>query len=168
MWMGAGFAEKSFLVFSIITFSGLIASQTTVSNLIISGLGYSRLIGFFGLLAVVCYTLFLPILTREYGIVGASVGMLLTTLINVFFVFNFTTRKMDIKLLPFLITTFGFHLIPVILSLICFVVIHLVKLENSMILFCIGCVLVALYYWIMIKKDILPVAFIMSRLNARV
>lgn len=165
LWMGASFAEQSSLVFSIIAFSGLIASQSTVPNLIISGLGYSRLIGFFGILAVACYMIFLPVLTKEYGIVGSSVGMLLTTLINVLVVFKYTTKKMEIQLYSFIKITFGFHAVPVIFSIVSLFLIHTFRLENSMVIFCIGCILVALYFLIMIKNDILPLALIKSRIS---
>jgi len=163
LWMGKDIAEQSYLVLSIITLSGLIASQTTVPNLIICGLGYTRLIGFFGILAVVCYSVFLPVLTKEFGIIGASVGMLITTVINVFFVFKLTTKKIGIPYLAFLNATFGFHILPCMISLIALYVIVANKLESNMTIPGIGCLIVAFYYWVMIKKDILPVAFILKR-----
>jgi O-antigen/teichoic acid export membrane protein len=166
LWMGADFAEQSYLVFSIITFSGLVAAQTTVPNLIISGLGYSRLIGFFGILAVVCYTIFLPLLTKGFGIVGAATGMLLTTLINVIFVFKLITKKMDISFFPFLKTTFGFHLAPVIFSLIFSILIHTFGLEGSIVVFCAGFLAVGLYFWLMIKNNMLPLELIFKRKSA--
>lgn len=163
LWMGKGIADQSYLVLSIITLSGLIASQTVVPNLVICGLGYTRLIGFFGILAVVCYMAFLPVLTQAYGIIGTSAGMLLTTVINVFFVFKLTTEKIGIPYYAYLKSVFGFHALPCLFSLAALYAIMANGLEGSLAVAGAGCLLLAVYFAIMVKKDILPLAALMKR-----
>jgi len=155
LWMGNDFAMSSHLVLSVLTLGSLIGAQSTMPNLIITGLGHSKLIGFFGLLAIGCYCIFLPVGTKYFGVLGTSWGMLLTTLVNIYFVFYFTSRKVNVNLKRYLNESFSIHLLPVLIAVLLFFINdHFIQYSLQML--GLGIVLLGVYFLAMIKTGFLP------------
>lgn len=83
LWMGRPFAEDSWIILSILALSSLVASQSTVLNQIVSGRGYSKLLGLFGFTALVCFAVFIPLFSFLWGLTGVAVGMLASSAVSV-------------------------------------------------------------------------------------
>jgi O-antigen/teichoic acid export membrane protein len=114
LWMGEVFANQSWMILSILALSGLIAAQSTVPNLIIAGMGHSKTLGFFGILALGCYSISVPVFTHLLGVLGAALGMLSSGIVGIGFVFYKTSRIVEIDLFSFLFGTFNVHIKPIV------------------------------------------------------
>lgn len=153
IWMGQSFADQSWLVLSILAFSGVIASQTTVPNLVITGMGHSKTLGFFGLLALISYSIFLPVFTSAYGVVGATVGILCSTIVNIGFVYYLTTQIVEVGLCEFLSSTFKNHVIPILIIVSVFFICSWKFAQNTLFMFSIGTFMLAGYYTFLFLKE---------------
>jgi O-antigen/teichoic acid export membrane protein len=138
LWMGQSFADQSWLVLSILAFSVVIASQTTVPNLVITGMGHSKTLGFFGLLALISYSIFLPVFTNAYGVVGAAIGMLCSTIAIIGIVYYMTTRIVEVNIWEFLSSTFRNHVIPILIAVSVFFICSWKFAQNILFMLSIG------------------------------
>jgi O-antigen/teichoic acid export membrane protein len=154
IWMGYTFAEQGYLVLSLLALSSMIASQSAVPNLIIIGMGYSKIMGILGAIALVSYSIFLPFFTHHYGVIGAGIGMLCSSIMGIGFVFYLTTKIVDVNILLFVIRTFKTHLLPILfLSGISLYLLWKFTL-NTFIMTCIGSsMLLGYYIFLFINED---------------
>jgi O-antigen/teichoic acid export membrane protein len=154
VWMGQSFADQSWLILSILAFSGVIASQTTIPNLVITGMGHSKTLGFFGLLALISYSIFVPVFINAYGVVGAAVGMLCATIANIGFVYYLTTKIVKINIWGFLASTFKNHLIPILIIVSVYFICSWRFEQNTFFMLSIGTFMLAGYYaFLFLKED---------------
>ena len=156
MWMGPHFAEKSWLILSIISGTGLLGSLTTVPNQIAIGLGYTKVKSFFSIIAVILYLIFLPLLTPKLGVTGAVLSVLLATGLPGFAFTIYTTEKIiNISLARYLENTFIVHIIPTVISISVFQIIA--KLPTTWWLAILSVFTILIYYALMIIIKWLPI-----------
>jgi O-antigen/teichoic acid export membrane protein len=115
IWMGAEFAEKTWLLLSITSISSLIASASTIPNLVILGMGNSRLIAVFSVISIILYLIFLPWLTVQFGLIGSAAALLLNSVISIAVVFRYCFRYLQISFLFYFRKTYGVHVLPSVL-----------------------------------------------------
>jgi len=117
VWMGPEFAEKGWLVLSLLAISSLIGSLTTVPNLITMGLGYSKVIGIFSIFTVAFYIVLLPSFTKFWGIEGTAVAMLGATIPGITLVGYVCSKIIHVKMWHYAKNVISFHVIPLAASL---------------------------------------------------
>ncbi len=152
LWMGAEFANKSWLILSIICLSGTVGSFTAIPNLVLLGLGISRLIGFFSAITIVSYLIFIPLLTKYFGLIGASNALLITSLIVISFVMIQTTRTIGVKFKDFFKSVYRIHLLPILLFSTSVIIFRQFFDEPYLVDLLFGTVLGSLYYIYMLYK----------------
>jgi len=146
VWMGTDFAMKSWIMLSIISISSLIASATTVPNLVILGMGNSKLIAVFSIVSIGLYVLFLPWFTSSFGLVGCAVALLINSAVSIGIVFKYCLRYLHISFSSFFRSTYNIHLLPVIFFTgIAFGMQGMLSLPSFLQLV-LGVILVSLYY----------------------
>jgi len=155
IWMGEGFAEKSWIVLSIISLSGIIGSFSTLPNFTLLGLGNSKLIGLFSGITIILYLIFIPILTMKFGIIGTASGLLITSISVITLVLYKTTKVIDINVLNFFFIVYKNHLLPIsfilLLVIPSFLLIKMTYIEKLI----IGIIVIVIYYAYLLKKNIL-------------
>ena len=109
LWMGSGFAEKSWFILSILAMGSFIGSLSAIPNTIIMGLGNSKLVGQFALIALFLYVLLVPLLTKFFGITGTSFAILVNSSLMIFFVIYKTTFFLKVKKSDYLKTVLAPH-----------------------------------------------------------
>jgi len=155
LWMGEEFAEKSWIVLSIICFSGTIGSFSAIPNLVLLGLGNSKLIGIFSGITIVSYAFFLPLFTKNFGIIGAANALLITSVIVIGFVLVKTTKAIGLELFEFLKKVYGIHFIPMIAITLSVISYKIFFQEVYLIELAFGAGLVLFYYMYLFKKKAL-------------
>jgi O-antigen/teichoic acid export membrane protein len=145
VWMGSSFAEKTWLLLSIVSLSSLIGSASTLPNLLILGMGNSRLIAFFSFLSIGLYIIFLPVLTAKFGLEGSAAALLINTVVTISFVFKYNLRYIQIPLSVYLKNTYQQHIIPAILFIGLSLAARLF-LPHTSSLFSLGLLLLGFYY----------------------
>jgi O-antigen/teichoic acid export membrane protein len=116
VWMGAEFAENSWIILSLLSLASLVSTLTVVPNLLTMGLGYSRIIGLFSILTLIVYTILLPIFTKWGGVNGTAIAMLLATIPGIFLVAYETKKIFRMRRLDYMVKTMSFHLFPIVIS----------------------------------------------------
>lgn len=154
-WMGTDFAEESWIILSIISLSGIIGSLTTIPNLVLLGLGNSKLIGIFSGITIASYITFLPLLTQQFGLVGASVALLITSFIVIGFVMTKTTQVIGLKLSQFVNKVYRIHFIPIITFIFAYLFVRMFLPEGNTIQLAFGMGLCAFYYLYLFKQKVL-------------
>jgi len=153
IWMGNTFADQSYIVLSILALSSMIASQSAIPNLIITGMGHSKTLGFLGLIALLCYSIFIPLFTYNYNVIGTAIGMLFSAIISIGFVLVLTTKLVEIDLFPFLRNTFKNHLMPILLMAGVFVCLSWYFHQRTLPLISVGILMTAIHYAYLMTKD---------------
>ncbi|HEU4470473.1 MAG TPA: oligosaccharide flippase family protein [Flavisolibacter sp.] len=146
IWMGPSFAGQTWALLCIISISGLIGSASTIPNLVIMGMGNSRLIAFFSLVAIILYLIFLPLLTSRFGLIGCGVALLINTVVTIGMVFHYNLRFIDIPMGEFLRATYMPHVLPVVLFVGLSLILGLVLPQSAWLLMGCGMMLTAAYY----------------------
>ncbi|MEM2045925.1 MAG: oligosaccharide flippase family protein, partial [Candidatus Bathyarchaeia archaeon] len=156
IWMGSNFAEKDWLVLSLLAFSTLLGSLSTVPNLITMGLGYTRIIGFFSILTFISYVTFVPVFTKLWGIEGTAWGMLGSVAPGLALLVYETERIMQLRIWYYLKNVMQFHLIPIMASLA--FIYFLQRMPAKMTVWILGLVplLLALYFFMMARLGWIP------------
>ena len=117
-WMGPEFAEKSWIVLSLLSLSGLVSSLSVVPNLLTMGLGYSRIIGVYSVISLLAYILLVPPLTKWGGVNGTAFGTILVTIPGILLVANETRNIFNMRRMEYLIKTMGFHFLATVIYLV--------------------------------------------------
>jgi O-antigen/teichoic acid export membrane protein len=156
IWVGKEFAERAWIVLSIIAFSSCVGSLSTIPNLIILGMGNSKLIGIFSFITITLYAVFVPTLTEIFGINGAALALLLTSLVVIYYVIAKTTKyiKSSIQEYAKIVLMPNKSIIIVILFL--FPIAFVIKLWPIIISLAIGVIIILLYYLYLIKYGLIP------------
>jgi O-antigen/teichoic acid export membrane protein len=119
LWMDVSFAEKSWLILSVMAGTRLLGSLTTVPFNIALGLGYSKLKSKFSIAAVILYFMFLPLLIPRWGSLGAAIAVFCSSVFPGFlFVLYFTRNILEIRLDSYLKNVVSVNIIPTFLSLL--------------------------------------------------
>jgi O-antigen/teichoic acid export membrane protein len=156
LWMGRDFAENSWMVLSILSISSTIGGFSAVPNLIILGMGNSKLIGIFSMITVVLYIVFLPLFTKYFGINGASCSLLLTSLIVISYVIMKTNEYVEVKFSEYWNTVFSVHILPAFLFLLTgFIVLFASDTHYLVALLIGGALVLSYFYFLYNKKNIL-------------
>jgi O-antigen/teichoic acid export membrane protein len=120
MWMGADFAEHTWLILTLLSFGSLFGSLTSVPNLITMGLGHTRIVGLFSIISLAFSMVFTPLLTASFGLIGTGWAIVLSSLPGLALVAFELRRVFFVKFLHYWRQVLGVHLIPVLLvGLIC-------------------------------------------------
>ena len=152
VWMGADFADKTWLLLAIISISSLMASASTVPNLVILGMGNSRLIAVFSIISICVYIILVPWLTYSFGLIGCAAALLINSAVSIGIVFKYCLRYLSISVSNFFKSTYNVHIIPVIIfSGISIGALSLLKLSSFSQLLS-GVIVVSLYYLFLYLK----------------
>ncbi|MBN1396967.1 MAG: oligosaccharide flippase family protein [Bacteroidetes bacterium] len=151
IWIEKEFAVQSWLILSILAVNGLIVVQSMVPILIIIGIGNSRTLGLFGLVSLICYLIFIPLMTHLSGPLGAASGMLIVSIIGICLVFYKTTKIVNIGIFGFIFNTFKIHFVPAFGLLVLITVLQ-IYYGQSICMLIIGIALFAGYYSYLIIK----------------
>jgi O-antigen/teichoic acid export membrane protein len=155
LWMGADFAEKSWLVLSIITLSSLIGGFTAIPYNTLLGLGKSKTIFSFSIMNVISYTVLLPLLTKTYGVYGAALALLLTSTTVIGFVWYKTTRAIEIGVRDYLSFVYRIHVIPILGIIVITAGLYEFPINNYIFELFVGSIVFAAYYLFLLKKRVL-------------
>lgn len=156
VWMGREFADKGWLVLSVITFSSFLGSLSAIPNLILLGQGNSRLIGIFSIITLVTYTIFTPVLTKYYGVTGTAIALLIATSTVIYYVLYKSTQFNKIDFGMYLKAVLGPHAIPFILLFVLFTLTLILNIKLNLFSMIVGISLTIFYYLFLIKKEIIP------------
>lgn len=116
LWMGEKIADNTWFILSILCFSSVIGSLTTIPNLIATGLGHSKLLSFFSFMTLISYSIFVPLFTKYFGLTGSAYGILISCIPGIFLI-NYELKNIIIlDRLYYLSNVLGFHFIPIIIS----------------------------------------------------
>ncbi len=115
LWMGRTFASNSSKVLTIICISSAIASFSTIPNQVVVGTGNSKLLGYFSIITVIVYLIFLPVLTKFYLLIGAVYGLLITSALVISVVIRKTTAYLEVPTGLYFSHVIGVHIVPVVL-----------------------------------------------------
>jgi len=165
VWMGYDFAENSWMVLSIITFSGFIGSLSAIPNLIILGKGNSKLIGLFSVVTVALYIIFMPLLTKYFGIIGASISLLISSLGVIILVIKKTTYFINLSIKEYYNSVIRPHVIFFVIAICLFVLIRYLQHLNGYILIGIGFLMMSLQYVTYFFNNTIPLKIILERIN---
>ncbi len=166
VWMGADFAQKSWIVLGILSLSSLVGGFTAVPNLMLMGFGKTKLIALFGSFAVVSYGILLPLFTSVFGVQGTAVGMFITTLVNSTLVLFMATRSLKAPLLNYVGTVFRIHILPGTLSLSSFVS-QIIFPRWEIYCYVVGGIGLALHVLIVLRSSTLPLRDVAGMLRRR-
>jgi O-antigen/teichoic acid export membrane protein len=164
IWMGKEFAGDTWLVLSVISFSSLIGSLSSIPNLIILGLGNSKLLGIFSLITIVLYIIFIPILTKLFGINGTAVALLLTSAGVIYYVIIKTTEFIHIKIKEYYRVVLKPHVGILFIAIVLFPIVMMMKSQHIIITISIGAGIMFLHYLYLIKLKIIPFGNIYNKL----
>jgi len=164
IWMGTDFAEKTWLVLSIISFSGFIGSFSAIPNLIVLGQGNSKLIGIFSFLTIVLYVIFLPLLTKYFGIIGTSFALLIATSGVIYYVILRTSQFMHILIKDYFLTVLKPHIFVFFIAIILFFLLQKTNFPNPLIVLSLGVLLMSLHYFYLFKNKVLPFNSILKQI----
>lgn len=168
LWMGAEFAQQTWLVLSVISFSSFIGGLSAIPNLIILGQGNSKLIGVFSLLTIILYIIFLPILTKLFGIIGASFALLITTMGLIYYVIYKTTKYTYIKVREYYNFVLKPHSGIFLIAIFLFPIVILVKNQQTITILAVGIILMSMHYLYLFKTKIIPLENIYNKLLQKV
>lgn len=115
VWMGQEFASHTWFILTLICISSVIGSFSTIPNQVVIGTGNSKLLGYFSILTVISYCIFLPVFTRFYLLTGASLGLLVTSVTLIFVVIRKITVHLEISTQKYIQEVFSAHLLPIAL-----------------------------------------------------
>ncbi len=164
IWVGVAFARQAWLVLSVISFSAFIGGMSTIPNLIILGQGNSKLIGVFSFLTIVLYIIFLPILTKLFGIIGTSFALLITNLAVIYYVIFKTTEYNHIKIKEYYNVVLKPHVVVFLMAILLYPFAILIKNQQSIMTLSVGAILMILHYIYLIKRKIIPYENIYNKL----
>jgi O-antigen/teichoic acid export membrane protein len=149
VWLGTDLADKGSTLLTLLALSGLVGSLTTVPNMIVMGLGHSKVIGLFSVLTVVVYIVSLPILTRNVGLTGTGYAMILATIPGIVLV-GFQLKKiLLIDIRSYLRQVFGFHVFPAVIVIVVIVLCDL-RTYPTILVLGVGTVFLILYFVLMV------------------
>lgn len=115
-WMGVEFAQRGHMVFSVLAGASLIASLTTVPNLMTMGLGHTRVLGLFSLGSLAVYLVFVPLSLRLWGISGIGYGPLVATLPGIALIAYEIRVIFGTAWSVFMRSVFAFQALPLLVS----------------------------------------------------
>lgn len=154
-WIGIEFAEKSWMVLSILCISSSIGAISTIPNLVILGMGNSKLIGIFSIITVISYSLFLPLFTMHFGLVGASSALLLTSVIVISYVIKKTNLFIGIPFSDYWDHVFSIHVFPFSLYLTLSLMMIFFTNNNNIYILFFGGILTLFYFYYTYSKTML-------------
>lgn len=157
IWMGRDFAEETWFVLSIISFSSYVGGFSAIPNLIILGKGNSKLIGLFSIFTIVLYAIFLPILTKLFGIIGTSFALLISSVGVIYYVIYKTTKIIEINIKEYYSIVLRPHIISFFLAICFYLLLQFLRQESPIIILGIGFLLIILNYFFLNKTQIFPI-----------
>jgi O-antigen/teichoic acid export membrane protein len=167
IWMGPEFAEKSWMVLSILSLVGLINTLSTVPNLLAMGLGHSRIIGLFSVITLLFYIILLPPLTQWAGVTGTAAAMLAATFPGILLIIYLTRKIFNMKLMDYLIKTMRFHLLPVLASFVIWLSIRNASYPSKIKSLIFPILFIVCYFCIMALVNWLPINGMIKRIQHR-
>lgn len=149
VWMGAEFAEQSWLILSLLSISSLVGSFSTIPNQVVLGVGNSRLLGYFSIMAVLLYSILLPLLGKLFLLTGVAVGLLVTSLLLIVVVLTKTTSYLGVPLSGYINEVFAPHFwLAIIFTGLSAIIVNIDLLPDSWKLLS-GVCLMILYYTVL-------------------
>lgn len=164
VWMGPEFAEKGWLVLSLLAISSLIGSLTTVPNLITMGLGYSKVIGIFSIFTVVFYIVLLPLFTKFWGIEGTAWAMLGATIPGLTLVVYETEKIMNLRIWRYLKYVMGFHFVPLVVSFLLINLFQSIPLDSMFWMLALSLLFLCTYFCLMVCCGWMPLRKLIDQL----
>ena len=167
LWMGPEFAQKGWVVLGILSFSSILGSITTVPNLITMGLGESKLISTFSIFTVLAYALFMPIMTKQWGIEGAACAILFAQIPGIFLIIYEIRHVFKLSVIKSLWQILAFHFVPLIVSIWLIVTFRSMLSLNVLYVWTGFGVFVSLYFVGMLLLNGLPIQEVLSHFKKK-
>jgi O-antigen/teichoic acid export membrane protein len=112
IWLGYDFADKGWLVLSLLAGSSLLGIWTMVPANTVFGTGNTKIAAIFSSIVVGLNLLFSVLLTREMGIRGAALAVLISAAQGPVFIWYVTSRVVGVSPKRYFTRVFGFHVVP--------------------------------------------------------
>jgi O-antigen/teichoic acid export membrane protein len=146
VWMGSEFADQSWLILSLLSISSLVGSFSTIPNQVVLGVGNSRLLGYFSMMALLFYSILLPLLGKLFLLTGVAVGLLITALFLIVIVLTKTTSYLGVSLSNYINEVFAPHFwLAIVFTGLSYTIVNIEVLPVSWMLLS-GICLMILYY----------------------
>ncbi len=165
VWVGKDFSENAWMVLSILSFSSMIGSTSVIPNLIIMGMGNSRLIGLFSIISIILYIILFPIFVKLWSVIGIAFAMLVVSLSLISFVLHKTTTFLELDTKYYIEKVFKIHSFPILFSicLFFFQYFECLNIDSVILILFIGFILLLSYYIFLGWKNIFPLKLILSK-----
>jgi len=161
-WMGPDFAEKSWIVLSVLAMGSFIGSLSAIPNIIIMGIGNSRLVGHFALISLVFYVMLVPPFTSFYGILGTSIALLINSSIMILYVIYKTSLFLKVSRTEFLKTVITPHAYSLIILCLLFYFCYFLFPVSISLAFVIGIAYFVLCSSYLVYTEVIPLKILFS------
>lgn len=147
LWMGKDFSYHSWFILTIICASSIIGSFSAIPNQVVMGMGNSKLIGFFSILTVISYTIFLPLLTKYFMLTGAALGLLVTSSLVIVTVIKKTTSFLNVSTEHYINNVLKIHFLPLTFFIALGIAVLSISTLSALVKLIIGFLAMTIYYF---------------------
>jgi O-antigen/teichoic acid export membrane protein len=106
LWMGSTFAEKSWIILTILGITYIISNWTIIPTNYLYGLGRSGFVAIFSIILLLISSLLLFILTYKLNIIGTAIGVLTSQLAGVYFIYYSNKKILFVENKIFIMNVF--------------------------------------------------------------
>lgn len=111
IWMGSSFAEQAWLAMQLLCFAALVSSLGAIPAVMAFGLGYSRLVAGFSLVAMALAAGMAIPLIHWAGVAGAALAVAIASLVWIVFSFYFAARHFGVDFITHFNRVYRFHVV---------------------------------------------------------
>jgi O-antigen/teichoic acid export membrane protein len=111
VWMGGAFADNAWLAMSLLCLSSFISSLGTIPVVMAFGLGHSRLVAGFSLIAMIPAAAMAVPLIHLAGVTGAALAAVLASLVWIVFSFYVARRFLGVDIPTHFNQVYKFHVV---------------------------------------------------------
>jgi O-antigen/teichoic acid export membrane protein len=111
VWMGEAFAEHAWPAMSLLCLSSFISSLGTIPVVMAFGLGHSRLVAAFSLLAMIPAAAMAVPLIHLAGVTGAALAAVLASVVWIVFSFYVASRFLGVDIATHFNQVYKFHVL---------------------------------------------------------
>jgi O-antigen/teichoic acid export membrane protein len=161
LWLGAPFAQNSWLVLAFLAGGSLLAAWTMVPANTAFGTGHTKITAAFSLIVITMNVLFSVLFTLRWGVTGTAVAVLLTALQGPVFIWYVTSHVVRIPPRQYFAQVFAFHIAPALgFSLLSLGILWAIKAQNwsaDSIAVASGAALTVMYYLLLLRGGVVSV-----------
>lgn len=161
LWLGAAFAQSSWLVLAFLAGGSLLAAWTMVPANTAFGTGHTKITAAFSLIVITTNVLFSVLFTLRWGATGTAAAVLLTAFQGPVFIWYVTSHVVRIPPRQYFAQVFAFHVAPALgFSLLSLGILWATKAQNGsphLIAVASGAALTLLYYSLILRGGVVSV-----------